>query len=377
MPQWNDFGNIWSTLREVDVSAIRAEAEKPLAITCVGTPTATDIIDQLLHAGPDRYGDVGALTPIESVPLDQLADRAAALRSAALIIIAIDARAPLAPQSSAAFDQLSRSSVPVLAVQLYASTLPGGTALPRTLGGAPLVIPDPTVPEAADKFAAAVLDRLPSDMQLVAARRLPGLRVAYTRTLLNSTSVSNATYALTTSLPEQVPLLNVPFAIADIVILTKNQALMVYRMALAYGAPPDFQERVLEVLPVIGGGLIWRQIARTLISLIPIWGIVPKVAIAYGGTYATGVAAWGWFAHGERLSPAELSKLTSDAMAVGRARAKEITDRARQLQPRGSKPATPALPGPEDGSAASAAPARETLFDRVRRRLPGGGGAKR
>lgn len=375
MPQWNDFGNIWSTLREVDVSAIRAEAEKPLAITCVGTPTATDAVDQLLHAGPDRYGGAGtALTPIESVPLDQLADRAAALRSAALIIIAVDARESLTPQNSAAFDQISRGGVPVLAVQIYERTQPANVPLPRTIGGAPLIIPDPATPEAADKLAAVVLERLPPDMQLVAARRLPGLRVAYTRTLLNSTSVSNATYALTTSLPEQVPLLNVPFAIADIVILTKNQALMVYRMALAYGAPPDFQDRVLEVLPVIGGGLIWRQIARTLISLIPIWGIVPKVAIAYGGTYATGVAAWGWFAHGERLSPAELSKLTNDAMAVGRARAKEITDRARQ---RGPKPTTPALPGPENGSeATSVPPARETLFDRVRRRLPGGGGAK-
>ena len=31
MPKWSDFGNIWTTLRDVDVNAIREEAERPLS----------------------------------------------------------------------------------------------------------------------------------------------------------------------------------------------------------------------------------------------------------------------------------------------------------------------------------------------------------
>ena len=37
-------------------------------------------------------------------------------------------------------------------------------------------------------------------------------------------------------MPSLVPILGVPITAADTVVLTKNQALMVYRLALAFGA---------------------------------------------------------------------------------------------------------------------------------------------
>jgi uncharacterized protein (DUF697 family) len=114
-------------------------------------------------------------------------------------------------------------------------------------------------------------------------------------------------------------------------VLTKNQAMLVYRLALAYGAPPDFQSRIREVIPVIGGAFLWRQAARSLVGLIPVWGIVPKVAIAYAGTYTTGVVAWRWFESGEIVSTDQMKQITQEAITIGRARAREIIASARNL----------------------------------------------
>ena len=38
VPKWSDFGNIFSTLREIDVSAIRDEAERPLVEKSTAKP---------------------------------------------------------------------------------------------------------------------------------------------------------------------------------------------------------------------------------------------------------------------------------------------------------------------------------------------------
>jgi uncharacterized protein (DUF697 family) len=193
-----------------------------------------------------------------------------------------------------------------------------------------VTLPNVAAPDAGQRLAEALFERLPGDRHLAAARRLPGLRAVITRELINSTSFSNASYALASALPEQIPILSVPFAVADILVLTKNQALLVYKLALAHGAPPEFQARIKEVLPVIGGAYLWRQIARTLVGLVPIWGIVPKVAIAYAGTYATGVAAWRWFADGELVSAVRMRQIAEEAMHVGRERAQAMITAAQE-----------------------------------------------
>ena len=365
MPKWTDLGNIWSTLREVDVSVIRNEAEQLFAITCIGHTAALDAVDRLLHTGDDRYGLAG-INPIESIPFEQAANRIAALRTATIVIIALDARQPITPLEANALAQVEQASQPALLVLTFGTALAAGANLPRALTTSAVALDDPAALDAAGKLGDAVFDRLPADLRLAAARRLPGLRIPYARELVNSSSLTNATYAIGTALPEQIPVLNVPFALADVIVLTKNQAVMVYRLALAYGAKPDFQERIVEVAPVIGGGFLWRQLARTVVSLVPVWGIIPKVAIAYGGTYATGVAAWGWFARGDVLSADRIRKITDEAMAIGRQRAKELADRARQIQPK-AKPRQ--LPAP--GEQPIPTPNQPTLRERIRRMLPG------
>ena len=315
--KWSDFGNIWNTLRELDVNTIRAEAERGCMIACVGHAAALEELERLLRGGAQRYGPVG-VNPLEIIPLDQVADRAAALRSADLLLIGLDARETISEAEREAFGQLEQQlSTPFLLAIVHGDRAAPGTDLARLLTSHSVALPDPAALDAPDRLAAALLERLPTELHLTAARSLPGLR---------------ATYALASGLPEQIPIISVPFAAADILVLTKNQALLVYRLALAHGAPPDFTARIREVMPVVGGAFLWRQAARSLIGLIPIWGLVPKIAIAYGGTYATGVAAWRWYASGELVSTDQLRKITQEALALGRRRAEEIVARARQLQ---------------------------------------------
>ena len=50
-----DFGSIWKTIREVDILAIRHEAEHDVIVACVGDPAALEHVRGLLLEGPDRY----------------------------------------------------------------------------------------------------------------------------------------------------------------------------------------------------------------------------------------------------------------------------------------------------------------------------------
>jgi uncharacterized protein (DUF697 family) len=176
--------------------------------------------------------------------------------------------------------------------------------------------------------------------------------MSVSRKLVSDTSVANASYALTTGLGQLVPVLDIPFTVADVVILTKNQALMVYKLGLALGLPTRWQAHVAELGSVVGAGFLWRQIARQLVGLIPVWGIVPKVAVAYAGTYAVGEAILYWYQTGRKMSGRGMRELYADALARGKRIAQEIVARAPKpalpqvTWPSLPRPALPALPRP-------------------------------
>lgn len=321
---------------------------------------------RLLHQGPQRY-PLTAPSPITVVTLGR-STQVPALTGVNLLIVALDARQPLRADDAETLSRLETLPVPAMTVVLHATGAGNASlnALAPVTAARAVRIEDVSALDAPDRLATAVLERLPEDVQLAAARRLPGLRAIYARQLIATSSFSNATYALASGLPEQIPILSVPFAAADILVLTKNQAVLVYRLALAYGAPADFQARIREVIPVVGGAFLWRQAARSLIGLIPIWGLLPKVAIAYAGTYTTGVAAWRWYEGGELVSSEQLKRISSEALTLGRARAAEIVDRAKSA---GSQMLQRA---PRQLSAASE-PAGDRIRDalgQVRNRLP-------
>jgi hypothetical protein len=325
-PQWSDFGAMWKTIREMDINAIRHEAERGVAIVCVGQPAALWWADRFLRDGPNRYQL--SSDPLALVPLAEAADYLDVLRSADLLIVALDVATPLDDAELAGLQRLSTAPRPSQAVLLFGEA--AGTPAPWSAyldrGAATLV--DPQSSAAAASVCGAVLTALPVEARLAAARRLPGLRPWFAARLTSEVAMSNAAFALASGVPSLVPILGIPISAADTVILTKNQALLVYRLALVCGAAPDFQKRMMEITPVIGGAVVWRQIAGALVGLVPGYGIVPKTAVAFGGTYVVGLAATRWYETG-LLTDAERKRIVAEASAKAREVATAMVGQAR------------------------------------------------
>jgi hypothetical protein len=90
------------------------------------------------------------------------------------------------------------------------------------------------------------------------------------------------------------------------------------------GFSTRWQDYVTEFGSVIGSGFVWRQIARSLIGLIPAWGIIPKVVVAYSGTYVVGNAVLGWYLTGRKLSPKQMQALSVQAFTRGKEYARKL-----------------------------------------------------
>lgn len=334
MPKFGDISNVWSTVRELNVSDIRESAEQPVQISIIGAPELRTIVTRALINGPSRF-PASARAAIHEFDVPLPRDRQSEVGQSELALLVADARTHVSAETATAADKLSMLSIPRLVVLIGPEQMPmvqGGGEW-YTPGTQTVFVPDTQPETLAKRLLPAIVEQLPEDVRIAAARRMPGLRDSVARWLMGDVSFSNATYALTSGLPEMVPLLNIPLNAADMLVLSKNQALLVYKLALAFGAPPDFQAQMREVLPVIGSGFLWRQVARQLVGLIPGFGILPKVAVAYAGTYATGQAATLWYRNGERLSNDALKRLYQQAMTIGKQRARELVQRRKQQLP--------------------------------------------
>jgi uncharacterized protein (DUF697 family) len=178
-------------------------------------------------------------------------------------------------------------------------------------------------------IAATLLALYADDRRLALARQLPPLRGVLFDTIIRETAQANASFALTTGLAEVVPVLTAPLNLGDIAILTKNQMLLGYRIVLAAGRSGQPRELLGEIAGVLGSGLLFRQAARQLVGLIPVAGIVPKVAIAYSGTWAIGRALTAWVTEGRAVTSAAVRQMTIEGLDRGRAFADVLVEDAR------------------------------------------------
>ena len=156
------------------------------------------------------------------------------------------------------------------------------------------------------------------------AAALPVFRQVVADAIVDETAKANASFAVTTGLAETIPVLTAPLNLGDMVILTKNQLIMGYKIALAAGRNDDPRSMLTEILGVIGGGFMFRQVARQLVGLIPVAGLVPKVAIAYAGTYAMGRGLTAWALGGTEVTAESLSRYTAEGLDKGRELAQQL-----------------------------------------------------
>jgi uncharacterized protein (DUF697 family) len=316
--------DMWRVLKEADLHAIRREAERPFQALIVAEELADAERLGILLSGPD-----GMRHPW-LIPANAAEARHPASSGMLDLAVVISPAADLPPALGFAADALRAAKVPVVTIVHGRSGAMSAVVRPGEAARAAVAALDAA---AVPAVAQAVLSAASPGLRLALARHLVPLREPLFTEMIEETARTNAMYSLTTGIAEAIPVLDVPLNLADIVVLTKNQLIMSYRIALASGKKGTPRELIGEVLGVIGGGFLFRQGARQLVGLIPVVGIVPKVAVAYAGTLAIGKAVAAWAAHGQALDPNTVKRLYRQALSRGRDVAQALVAQARKRTP--------------------------------------------
>lgn len=316
--------HLWRTLKEADLAAIRRDAERRFEVLVLAVDAARGERLAELVSGAGGIHPWLTLAAPEHV-LDR---RGLTGRDAALLV---SGSSDLEPSLAAARDALRTAGVPLVTVVEGAAGATAAVARPGETARAAVPALDAA---ALPAVAAAIVTSFDPALRLALARQLPPLRTAIFTALIDETARANTTYALTTGLAEAVPVLDVPLNLADMVVLTKNQLVMSYKIALGSGKTGRPRELIGEVMGVIGSGFLFRQAARSLVGLIPVAGIVPKVAMAYAGTWAVGRAVAAWASEGRRLTPAAVRRFYREAWDRGKTVAKAMAEQAKRARPK-------------------------------------------
>ncbi len=161
---------------------------------------------------------------------------------------------------------------------------------------------------AMEDLRSTVSARLP-DLAPALGRAYPGFRSAATKAVIDETAKANAQFALVSNIPAVIPIVGSLAAVgADFLVLTKNQLLMLFKIAAIHGRDLHDQWGIMrEMLPVVGAGLFWRTAAREAASFVPLAaGTIPKVVIAYAGTVSAGRMADFYYRYGRKPASFEV-----------------------------------------------------------------------
>jgi uncharacterized protein (DUF697 family) len=322
----SNLSNMWNTIKEVDLRPIRNEALKGIKIAIVGAQgSGRKTLVSQMHRDPLRPV-AETQTPVGVFDLD---DAGPALE-ADLIILLINQHAQDIDCEKALARGWADAGKKVLVVINQVDVMNISPGLGQWVNWQQRRVVSGSVDDTAfllGDFSAAVIDLLPESL-LTLGRFFPLFRTSIAHSLINETSLSNAAYALATGLATVVPILDVPLNVADMLVLTKAQAFLVYKLGLALGFSTHWQDYVAEFGSVLGGGFLWRQLARSLVGLIPAWGIIPSVSVAYAGTYVVGHVVLQWYLTGRKITTRQMRELYGKAFAQGKQVAQALLSKA-------------------------------------------------
>lgn len=322
--------SIWENVKEIELKPIAAEALQALNFAIVGrSGSGRHTLAGQLRTDPQRPSIV-----VQSPLLITDLDNAASADRAQLIILMLDInQEDVQPELSLARRWVDMNKKVIIFFNkldlLGSRSLPGQDN--RWMGLTVFHGSAASAPFLQRSFVPLMLRMLP-DQHLALGRQFPLFRQTIARSMIQDTSLSNAAYALSTGLAETVPVLDIPLNLADIFILTKAQAFLVYRMGLLLGYTTRWQDYVSEFGSVIGTGFLWRQISRQLVGLIPVWGIAPKVAVSYAGTYVVGHTVLQWYLTGRHISRDQINALYRQAFKGGRINAARLMSRLPKVR---------------------------------------------
>ena len=329
MAKWPDLAAGFKLLREVDLNAIRRQAESPFHLAVMGERGAgkSTLIKHLL-TGLGTQAE-GAVPPVSEYGLEGQMPAG----TCTLALLVTGTPGDDAARVREVFRPLLRDRVPVIVCYNQQCRPQDGAIVPvEDWQGAQTVVADFTDRGALTGVLVPAMLRACPGIEVQLARNLPMLRQAACRKLIDDACLVNSTYSLATGLAEINVFLDFPLNMADIVVLTKNQALMAYKISLAMGLTGDWKETIPKMTAVVGSAFLWRQVARLLVGLIPAYGIVPKIAVAYAGTYTVGQAIYQWCANGEKLRTEHLRALYLSALKRGRETALAVIARRKALR---------------------------------------------
>ena len=326
----------WSILTELDTRPLRELVQAPFPVAIISSEQADrQWLADALRTDPFS----GQLTPLSpQITLHQLPlgknDALWVARARLVFIPIMSGRENLEPEEQAIARLLQLNAhLPIVVVHIR----PGAgkefyTPMLNVWLGAREIVVDPDEAEPFSAEFVPLLKTLAPEQEIQLGYHFPALRPALAKQLIRQTAMTNATYSATTGLAEIVPVLLIPGNVADFVILTKNQGLMAYKIALLMGNDIGMQEMIGELAGVLGSGFLWRETARRLVGFIPGWGIIPKVGVAYAGTYIIGEATYYWYAYHEQMTAEQMKALYIRAVTEGREKAAAIVDSVKKAR---------------------------------------------
>jgi uncharacterized protein (DUF697 family) len=301
-------GNIaqfWRLTRELDVQALRQSFERLVSLRVLGSDLAVaQRVARLIEPDP-AMGEVsfGVLGETSRERAD-------------VYVVAI--AGPLEPDARRVLSDLSVGEIPLVLVQLEAAA-----------GMLVLGIPDDRMitlgqtmadGEARERLFRALVQAAP-DVMLSAGRRHPLVREPVAEHLIRESARVNAQFAAISSLPANLPLIGgLVGDMADVIVLTKNQVLLLFKLAGLYGRDLELgRQLIAEVIPIVGGAFVWRTTARALVGLLPsLLGLLPKTLVAYTGTYVVGQMARYYYHYGHKPPPEIVRDLRDEGTRLAR-----------------------------------------------------------
>lgn len=314
--------DFWEILREVNPETAIRDAFLPVRLIIMGPPGAGKRALALALSGGEIDG-LASMPPVISV-CDLADDVPTALPTADIYLYLIQPSYQASPIQQEQIRQLARRTGRVLAVidsghleTSHALALRDDLSLTLALDpGRVLALAPADRPQVVKQLIPRILALTPS-LALALGRRLPPFRDPVADFLTAETSRVNAEFVLISTLPATLPIVgSIAAAGADLIVLTKNQAMLWLKLAVLYNRSIENRLQLFgEILPVVGAAFFWRSAARTIVAMVP-GPIVaaPQAAIAYVGTTVAGKAAQHYYRWGKRPSPEILEQFRLDAL---------------------------------------------------------------
>ncbi|HTD34810.1 MAG TPA: hypothetical protein VK665_14170 [Candidatus Elarobacter sp.] len=319
---------IFQRLRgSLNPGAVHAGARRPFTFFLCGDPGLISELRAVMLAGHD-----GDTIPAEAAAALETLD---ARRS----VDTTDARAVIcvarpADRASLNLQQLTALRLPVfvLIVDRDAAASSGPVQPPPRGGADEYVVSHIAMETLRGRFLPHLIECC-KGIEVAVGRRLPALRDTVAVKLTRDASMAALKVAGASAVVDHVPVLGIVLGAfasgADIVAITGIQMTLMLNIGATYGRDPDLS-RVWELLPIVGGGLGWRALARELSGFIPVGGVFIKAAIAYAGTTVVGEGVAFFYRNGRQMNGEDASRIYDDAKASAMTFARDLLSRFRR-----------------------------------------------